>query len=233
MSKRRLQRPFLYVALILGSGLPVLCVGTITVSVAQEAGITGSFVWKQDKANGKELAASRSEASFNFFDVGDLSYYSQYLVEQDLKNLAAAAEMTIEHVPAKHSSFVVVHDSNVFARLKSDKPAFRGLGFSDEMMAMLEQRITSDSSKCLTMTISDGENNITGTIVLLSEKFDNCLTSALLNYFGILGSDINAKTLIDVCALYEGRRRGLRDRQSLTQEFQNLRDLCIAKIKGK
>jgi hypothetical protein len=230
MVECRLRRRLLSLLSTLVSGLLVLSASAVTVSVAQEPGIEDSFAWKKDEVSGKELAASRNEASFNYFDVGDLSYYSQYLVEQDVKMLADAAGMTIEHVPAKHSSIVIVHDSKVFERLRSDKPAFRSLGFSDEMVAMLEQQITSDTPKCLTTTVSDGQNNITGTIVLLSEKFDACLTRALLSYFGSVASDINAKSLIDVCALYEGRRTGLRDRKSLTQESKKLRDLCVAKI---
>lgn len=79
------------------------------------------------------------------------------------------------------------------------------------------------------MTVSDGQNNVVTIIVLLSEKFDGCLVRGLLDSFGIAASDINVRTLIDVCVLYEGRRLGLRDRQSLTQETPRLRDLCIAK----
>jgi hypothetical protein len=180
-------------------------------------------------ATGKELTASRSDPSFNFFDVGDLSYYSQYLVEQDLRRLSAASGLTIEHTPAKNSSVSIVHDTKVFERLKNNKPAFKSLGFSDYEITTLEKQVTSDSPKCLTMTITDGNNNIVTTIILLSEKFDGCLVGGLLNSFGIAASDISAKTLIDVCVLYEGRRLGLRDRQGLTQESPRLRDLCIAK----
>jgi hypothetical protein len=189
----------------------------------------GSFAWQKDASTGKELAASRNDSSFNFFDVGDLSYYSQYPVEQDLHRLSAAAGLTIEHTPAKSSTIAIVHDSKVFERLKTDKPAFNVLGITDSTLNFLEKQVTSDSPKCLTMTITDGKNNIVNTVVLLSEKFDACLTGALLNSFGINASDIGAKTLIDVCVLYEGRRRGLRDRESLTQEAPNLRNACLAK----
>jgi hypothetical protein len=61
---------------------------------AQDARTLANFTWKKDVSTGNELAASRFDPSFNFFDVGDLSYYSQYLVEQDLRRLAAAAART-------------------------------------------------------------------------------------------------------------------------------------------
>ncbi|MBR0857123.1 hypothetical protein [Bradyrhizobium liaoningense] len=189
----------------------------------------GSFNWKKDASTGNELAASRSDSSFNYFDIGDLSYDSQSLVEQDLRRLSAAAGLTIDHTPAKNSSVSIVHDTKVFERLKYDKPAFKSLGFSDYEIETLEKQVTSESPKCLTMTVTDGNNGIVTTVILLSERFNNCLVSGVLSSFGIAASYISVETLIDVCILYEGRRRGLRDRQSLTRETPKLRDLCITK----
>ena len=214
-------------AIAVASGLSSLCFSS--PSGAQEMRIVDDLAWKKDNSSGNEFAASRSDPSFNFFDVGDLSYYSQYLVEQDLRVISAAAGLTIERSPAKNSLVAIVHDTKVFSRLKNDKPSFKVLGFSDDIVTMLEARVTSDSPKCLTMTITDGKNNIVTTIILLSEKFDNCLVSGLLDSFGLTVSEINVKSLIDVCVLYEGRRRGLRDRRSLTEEIPKLRDLCITK----
>ena len=148
---------------------------------------------------------------------------------QDLRRLAAAAGLTIDHTPAKNSSVSIVHDPQVFARLKNDKSAFKSLGFSDFEIETLEKQVTSDSPKCLTMTIADENTDIVTTIILLSEKFDGCLARGLLSSFGITAPDINAETLIDVCVLYEGRRLGLRDRQGLARESSRLRNLCIAK----
>jgi hypothetical protein len=91
--------------------------------------IVDDLAWKKDNSSGNELAASRSDPSFNFFDVGDLSYYSQYLVEQDLRRISAAAGLTIERSPAKNSSVAIVHDTKVFSRLKNDKPSSILLGF--------------------------------------------------------------------------------------------------------
>jgi hypothetical protein len=227
---RRLVFPSAFAALI----SLIFCFFTSLPSFAQDTSAQdmrtlADFAWKKDVSTGNELAASRSDSSFNFFDVGDLSYYSQYLVEQDLRRLSAAAGLTIDHTPAKNSSVSIVHDPQVFARLKNDKPAFKSLGFSDYELETLERQVTSDSPKCLTMTIADGNNDIVTTVILLSEKFDGCLVRALLSSFGITASDINAETLIDVCVLYEGRRLDLRDRQGLTRESSRLRNVCIAK----
>jgi hypothetical protein len=201
--------------------------GAISVS-AQESRKIDGYIWKKDIDSGKELSASRSDHSFNFFDVGDLSYYSQYLVEQDLRRISAVARLTIDHTPAKNSSVLIVHDTNVFERLKNDKPAFKALGFSDDLITMLEKQVKSDSPKCLTMTITDEKNNITSTVVLLSAKFDGCLTSAMLSAFGVVAPDIGTKALIDICVLYEARRLDIRDRESFAQEGPRLRNLCIA-----
>ena len=84
------------------------------------------------------------------------------------------------------------------------------------------------------MTITDRFNNITGTIILLSEKFDSCyLTVGLLNSFGIAQSDISAETLVNVCVPYEGRRLELRDHRSIAQEAQRLvasRPILLARL---
>jgi len=194
-----------------------------------DASTLGDFVWKKDVSTGNELAASRSDSSFNFFDVGDLSYYSEVLVEQDLRRISAAAGIAIERNPTKKSTIAIFHDSKVFSRLKTDKPAFNSLGLPDNILEALEKQVTSDTTKCLNMTITDEKNNVFTTIVLLSEKFDGCLVGGLLDSFGVTASDADAKALIDVCILYEGRRRGLRDRQSLTQEIPKLRYLCTTK----
>jgi hypothetical protein len=197
----------------------------------QDARTLANFTWRKDVSTGGDLAASRFDTSFNFFDIGDLSQYSQYLVEQDLRLLAAAARLTIDHTPAKKSSISIVHDTKVFERLKNDKSAFKSLGFSDYEIETLEKQ-TTDTSKCLTMTVTDGNNGIVTTVVLLSQKFDGCLVGALLQSFGIATSDISAETLIDTCVLYEGRRIGLRDREGLAREIPKLRDRCIAGAGG-
>src|SRR4051812_14561541 len=85
------------------------CLATSPPVRAEERRVSDDFAWKKEDASGSELAASRSDSSFNFFDVGDLSYYSQFLVEQDLRRLAGAAGLTMERSPAKSSLVSIVH----------------------------------------------------------------------------------------------------------------------------
>jgi hypothetical protein len=72
---------------------------------------------------------------------------------------------------------------------------------------------------------------------LLSEKFNACLLAGLLNSFGIdpidsAAPDIDARSLADACILYEGRRLGLRDRESLTSNISKLKNICVAKTEA-
>jgi hypothetical protein len=218
-------------AIVFAAAIPALslCLITLSSAFAQPA-ILEDLKWKRDGSTGDENAASRSDPSFNFFDIGDLSYYSQYLVEQDLARISTAAGLTIERSPTKSSSILIFHDTNVFSRLKNDKAAFLSLGIPDSVIKVLEEQASkSETTKCVTLTVTDAKNNITGTAILLSEKFDDCLLRGLLDSFGIGAAEISVKTLVDVCVLYEGRRRSLRNRQSLSQEIPRLRDLCLAK----
>src|ERR1700759_3389388 len=59
----------------------VCCVGGAAPSLAQDTSAQGArtldnFDWRKDVPTGNEFAVSRGDSSFNFFDVGDLSYYS-------------------------------------------------------------------------------------------------------------------------------------------------------------
>ena len=202
------------------------CLSSLSSARAEETQALDHFIWKEDKATGRQLASSRSEASLNFFDVGDLSGSSVYVVQQDVSRIAAAAGLTLDRSPGKNSTIAIVHDTKVFSRLKNDKASFGILGFSPEIIEMLERR-TPEGAKCVTMTLSDGQNNVVTTIVLLSEKHDGCLVRALLDSFGVAAADIDAPALFDVCVLYEGRRSGLRDREGLSREFPRLRDGCL------
>jgi hypothetical protein len=203
--------------------------GTSSSALAQKVQIADDFVWQKDRLTGNESASSRNDGSINYFDVGDLSYYSMYLVQQDLGRISTAAGMTIDR-NLKHSSIAIVHDTSVFSRLKNDKKSFSVLGIPDDVIEMLRQRLTDDA-KCITMSISDDNNNVILTTILLSEKFDSCLVSGLFGSFGILASEISTKTLTSACALYEGRRMGLRDRQSLSRETPRLVDLCLTRAR--
>jgi hypothetical protein len=199
--------------------------GVASLPAAAQDGV--SFSWKKDQA-GNDVALSRNDSSFNYFDVGDLSHSSLYLVQQDLGRIAAATGLTVDRNPRKSSSIGIVHDTKVFARLKNDKHSFSTLGIPDSIIALLERGV-KDDTKCIAVSVSDGQSNILFTVVLLSEKFDTCLVRGILESFGILASDIGVETLVSACVLYEGRRLGLRDRQNLLQQTPKLRERCLAK----
>jgi hypothetical protein len=213
--------------------LAALFCGSELYCLAEEAPIVDDFYWQKEKSSGVEIASSLSDSSFNFFDVGDLSHYSLYLVQQILGSLSSATEVTIDR-NLKSSSLSIIHDTKVFYRLRNEKQRFRVLGISDEVIESLEQRASDDTAKCLAMTYSDKNSDIKFTIILLSENFHGCLVGGLMEAFGIRGTaDITVRTLTSACVLYEGRRRGLRDRQSLIQDIAKLRDVCQAKALEK
>jgi hypothetical protein len=119
----------------------------------------------------------------------------------------------------------------VFTRLKEDRSAFSVLGIPDLFINELQKKATEDATtKCINISTDDEDNNIKLTTVLISEKFDSCLIGGLFQAFGVDSLNTNIKSLSDVCVLYEGRKLGLRDRQSLTREMPRLRDLCVAKL---
>jgi len=199
----------------------------------QDIQILDDFIWARIKATGEVVALSRSDPSFNYFDIGDLALDSLPLVERSLDRLAVAAGLTIEHTPKKSSSIAIFHDTKVFTRLKNDKQAFRSLGIPDDIIGDLEKRLVDDI-KCLTATRSDDAQDIFLTIVLLSEKSDvhGCMLSGLINSFGVRASEIDDKTLLSTCILHEGRRLGFRNRDSLSGEMAGLRDRCLTKLGG-
>jgi hypothetical protein len=198
-----------------------------SLSIASEGQGTDNFVWQKNRSTGLEIAASQSEPALNFFDVGDLSAYSLYLVQQVLGDIARIAGKKIDRT-LKSSSVAIFHDTNVFSRLKADRKSFSALGIPDDVIDDLKGRITDDA-KCISSTRTDDQNNIVFTVILLSEKFNECLIGGLNDSFGVRSMDVSIGALLSACVLYEGRRRGLRDRQSLSQESPKLRDVCLAK----
>jgi hypothetical protein len=208
-----------------------VCCLAASSSLAQQPADLDHFTWKKSAATGTEVAATRSGASLNFFDVGDLSDYSKYLVERYLARISTAAGLTIDRSKATGSTVAIVHDTQVFSRLKNDKPSFHPLGIPDDALNLIEKQLSDpDTAKCINWTLVDENGDIRGTIILISEKSNICLADGLLSSFGVKAEDISSSSLVDVCILYEGRRLGLRDRQSLTQKMPALRDVCIAKL---
>ncbi|NYG45679.1 hypothetical protein GGD67_003140 [Bradyrhizobium sp. IAR9] len=199
----------------------------VSPSVAQEDQSFQHFIWQRDESNGMEVAMSTGEPAFNFFDVGNLSPNSLYLVQQVLGDISRAAGKKVDR-SLTSSSIAVFHDTNVFLRLKNDRAAFTTMGIPEHVIDDLKGRITDDA-RCLSHTRTDAKGNVIFTVILLSERFNDCLVSGLNYSFGIRASNVSIATLLSVCVLYEGRNRGLRDRQSLSREAPKLRDLCLAK----
>ena len=203
-----------------------ICAKTLPVS-ASDTRNDDSFVWQKDKSTSAEIAASQSEPSLNFFDVGDLSIHSLHLVQRVLDQISSATGQNVDR-SLKKSLIAIFHDTKVFSRLKDERQAFNSVGIPNDIIDDLRQRVTDDA-KCLSMTRTDDKNDIVFTIILLSEKSNDCLVSGLINSFGIRASSISIAMLVDACVLYEARRLGLRDRQSVAQETSRLRNACLNK----
>lgn len=199
----------------------------ISPCAAQEEQSFPHFIWQGDKSTGLEIAVSNGEPTLNFFDVGNLSMNSLYLVQQVLGDISRAAGKKVDRSLAS-ASIAVFHDTNVFLRLKTDRAAFTTMGIPEDVIDDLKGRITDDA-RCLSNSRTDAKGNVIFTVILLSEKFHDCLIGGLYYSFGVRASNVSIETLLSVCVLYEGRNRGLRDRQSLSREAPKLRDLCLAK----
>jgi hypothetical protein len=211
--------------------LAVWLVTDVSGSIAQDAKGFEKFSWQKDESTGVEIAASRSNQSVNFFDIGDFSPFSFVVVQKDLAKISEVAGETIDRTLA--SSIAVFRDSNVFSRLRNDKRSFASLGIPDWVIDKLSNSITDDNPKCFTMSLTDAQNNIYLTVILLSQQSNDCLHDGLLESFGVRASAIETENLVNVCMLYEGRRLGFRDRQSLSRESSKLRDKCLTKVGGQ
>jgi len=154
-----------------------LCTAASLPSVALENQAVRNFVWQTDKSTGSEIAASLSAPSLNFFDVGDLSMYSLYLVQSTLSGLSDATGINVDR-SLKNSLIAIFHDTKVFSRLKTDRQAFTALGIPDDVLDDISQRVPDDA-KCFTTTRTDAKGDIVFTVILLSEKFNDCLMGGL------------------------------------------------------
>jgi hypothetical protein len=211
----------LFAALLIASLNAILCCAQATASEEK-------YIWNKDVATGKDIALSLNDQPINYVLVGDLSYYSIYLVQTLTNMLSNSAGRTVDRT-FKLYSLIVVHDTNVFARLRSDKKSFNALGVPEFMVDSIAARAPVDA-KCSYSTFSDSGYDLNATVLLLSEKFDDCLTQGLFHAFGVLTKDANAGALLGTCVLYEGRRLGIRERDALDRERSRLIDLCAKKM---
>jgi hypothetical protein len=211
-------------------GVLAILVATLATSTrAQEIHYADRYIWKKDNVTGNDIALSRSDPSLNFVDVGDLSNNSINLVQGALGSIAGAAGKTVDRNLEK-VAIIIIHDTNVFTRLKADRGAFSVMGVPDFFIYELQKRYAeAPDMTCINISTDDKDSNVVFTTILVSKKFDSCLIGGLFQAYGVETLDINSKSLDDVCILYEGRKLGLRDRESLTQQMPKLRDLCTTK----
>ena len=205
---------------------------------AQATSFYDGYAWTSDKEANRDIANSRGEESLNFKIVGNLSYYSFYLVERSVSLLANEAGLTVDR-SAPNFSILVVHDENAFTRLRNDKKSFEELGLPPFVIEAIDKQASQDA-KCFTSTFSDSSADITLTVILLSDKYNGCLVRGLFDAFGVRirdgEEDFVLKYLMKVCLLYEGRRRGLRTREQLRGQQSALATGCIERSgtqKGK
>ena len=224
--RSKLQRYVLMLAFIV-----TWCFYGNPISFAQNTIGLEKFYWQRDESTGVEIAASRSNQSLNFFGIGNFSPFSFVVVQKDLAKISEAAGETIDRT--LKSSIAIFHDSEVFLRLKNDKRSFASLGIPDWVIDKMSNSLTDNNPKCFTMSLTDAQNNIYLTAILVSQQSTDCLHVGLLESFGVRASARETEDLINVCTLYEGRRLGFRDRQSLSREFSRLRGNCMAKVAGQ
>jgi hypothetical protein len=96
--------------------------GALSSAFALDAEGLNAFIWWKDKSTGADLAASRSELSFNYYDVGDVAPKSLESVQDSLTKISTAAGTSINRT--LRPTIAIFHDTNVFVHLKNDGPFF-------------------------------------------------------------------------------------------------------------
>ena len=208
-----------------------LCVSCLLVVScgAQNAPSPNSYLWSKDASTDEEIALSLPDRPLNFLVVGDLAANSYYLIDQLFYLLADAAGLKMNR-ELKSYALLIIHDKNVFARLKSgDNNAFTKLGISENIVNLMRDSLTEDGT-CLFETFptdKTDDRNIAGTVVLVSAQYHTCLTQAVFRAFGVVVGSGDFDAVISVCALHEGRRVGIRERRALLDKRQEIASRCI------
>jgi hypothetical protein len=185
------------------------------------------YVWFKAMLSDREIASSRRDAVLNYLEVGDLSASSYYLVDQTFKLLADISKMKVDK-ELKTFSLIVLHDTRAFERLKNDKNSFSILGIPDTMLLELEKQ-TKDGLKCQSVSFVDRNADIISTVIMISEKYHDCLFQGIFQAFGVKLTDNRLTTLVNLCVLYEARRVGIRERQELHREGARIALGCLNK----
>jgi len=123
-------------------------------------------------------------------------------------------------------STVILHDRKVFLRAKTDKKAFNEVGITDELLAMVMSKVPDDVICNFASLYQD--HDIVYSVIFLSEEHNACLVQGLLASFGVHAESLDFPSLLAMCALYDGRRLGIRSREALSREWPRLIGRCVA-----
>ena len=207
--------------------LSVCAVGAVPV-FSQTAQPYENYLSDKDSKTGQEVAVSLPDAPVNFMIVGDLNQYSFNTVFEFFVLLSNATAIRIDSGKKEYILYVV-HDRQVFARLKSNKAFFTSLGIPDHIVDVLTQRM-KEGTKCLVETFpTSTRDDLAATVVLLSERYEDYLAPAVFRAFGVVTKAPTLYALLSACVLYEGRRAGLRELRKLQSSGRRLAQQCLEK----
>lgn len=198
---------------------------------AQDTQSKNNYLWDKEPNTGKEIAASLAQGPINFLVVGDLSKYGYYLIDSFFSVLADASRIEVDRTKKDHV-LLVIQDRNVFSRLKDDRSYFSSLGIPADILNLLASQL-KDDTKCLFGTFPKGRrdsHDIGASVVLLSTEYAQCLPKIIFHTFGIIADKADLSAILSACALYEGRRRGIRERRALADERSKLIAECTKRV---
>src|SRR5262245_51161381 len=186
------------------------------------------YTWQKGRTDGDDIAYSRADEAFNYIVLGDLSHYSLYLVQQYSKLLAGAAGLAIDR-QSKRFPLLIFHQEKVFDRLRNDRNAFRQYGMPDAVIDQFIEHSPPDTQCHFSTFTDEDKGNVEGTILLLGERYHDCLIWGLFRSFGVVTKSGDLQALVSACMLYEARRIGIRNREGIQRESARLADVCLRK----
>jgi hypothetical protein len=211
-----------------------LVLASLSCTVRHSVGqiLPANYIWDKDVATNKDMAMSRGCTPVNYIVVEDLSQFSLYLINQYINMLSRVAGLQIDRNLGSFS-IAVIHDSKVFDRLKNDKKSFGQLGISVDVIETLAAQ-TPDNAKCLYTNFIDDNHEIKSSMILLSERFNECLVTGLFHSFGIVHkNDDDFRSIMTVCLLYQALSIEKRTREELLNDSGALVEQCTRKALGR
>jgi len=215
-----------------------LVLASLSCTVRHSVGqiLLDNYIWDKDVATNKDMAMSRGRTPVNYIVVGNLSQFSLYLINQYINVLSHVADLQINRDLGSFS-IAVIHDSKVFDRLKNDKKSFGQLGIDADTIEVLAAQ-TSDNAKCVEAIFAGDNHEIKSSIILLSERFNECLIRGLFRSFGVVPNGVvhdndDFKSIMAICLLYQARSIEKRTREGLLNNSGALVELCTRKALGR